>query len=182
MRPDTNADRLVGRRQLLEGVASGSLLLAGCVGDNDRSESEPEQEDNETVDPRLQLEEVTLSSAFVIELVDPDSGEQLTTVHWHGKYSHWHFGPLEITYETVRTVEVVFNDRDLNKVPLGSDETYQVGVQRSAETPADLFEIGIDGSLVDIHAPSRGEGELVFHLRNGNKSVWTSPALPVVVE
>jgi hypothetical protein len=180
MNPEPNANRIVSRRQLLGGIVGGGSLLAGCTG-NDDSELGPQQEGNETVDPRLQLEEVTLSSAFVIELVDPDSDEQLTTVHWHGKYSHWHFGPLEVAYDTGRTVEVVFNDRDLNKVPLGPNETYQVAVKRTAETAADLFEIAIDGSIVDIHGTSRDEGELVFQLQNGDESAWTSPALPVTV-
>lgn len=179
---ETNADRGISRRRLLGGIVAGGSLLAGCTGSDDRSELGPKREDEEAVDPRLRLEEVTLSSAFVIELVDPDSGEQLTTVHWHGEYSHWHFGPLEVPRETGRTVEVVFNDRDLNKVPLGPNETYQVAVKRTAETAADLFEIAIDGSIVDIHAASEGEGELVFQLQNGGESAWTSPALPVTTD
>jgi len=181
MRPADN-ESLSRRDYLRRLVAGGSLALAGCTGDDDtQSDLGPREDGNETVDPRLRLEEVTLSSAFVVELVDPASGEQLTTVHWHGEHSHWHFGPLELAPDTVRTVEVVFNDRDLNPVPLGPDETYQVGVRRTAETPAERFEIAIDGPLVDIHATSRGDGGLVFHLRNGTERVWTSPVLSVTV-
>lgn len=182
MSPDTESNESFSRRRMLQGVVGGGVLLAGCTGGEEESDLGPEAGENETVDPRLQLEDVTLSSAFIIELVDPDSGDQLTTVHWHGGYSHWHFGPLEVPLESVRTVEVVFNDRDLNKVPLGPNETYQVAVKRTAETPADLFEIEIDGSLVDIHATSREEGKLVFQLENDGEGVWTSPALPVEVK
>jgi len=182
MNPDTDSNGASSRRRLLRGIVGGGVLLAGCTGDEEASELGPETDENETVDPRLQLEEVTLSSAFVIELVDPDSGDQLTTVHWHGEYSHWHFVPLEVPHESTRTVEVVFNDRDLNKVPLGPNETYQVAVKRTAETPADLFETEIDGSLVDIRATSRGEGKLVFQLQNNGEGVWTSPALSVEIK
>jgi len=165
---------------LLE-VVGGGVLLAGCTGDEEQSELGPEQDGNETIDPRLQLEDVTLSSAFVIELVEPGAGEQLTTVHWHGEYSHWHFAPLEVPFSTARTVEVVFNDRDLNKVPLGQSETYQVAVKRTTETPKDLFEVEIGGSLVDIRGTSQNRGKLVFQLENDGEVVWTSPALSVVV-
>jgi hypothetical protein len=179
---DINPKQSFGRRRMLQGIVGGGALLAGCTGDEEQSELGPEQDGNETVDPRLQLEEVTLSSAFVIELIDPDSGDQLTTVHWHGEHSHWHFAPLEVPFEAARTVEVVFNDRDLSKVPLGANETYQVGVKRTAETPADLFGIGIDGSFVDIRGNSRDEGKLLFQLENDGEAVWNSPALSVVVE
>ena len=182
MRPDTDSNGALSRRRMLHGVVGASALLAGCTGGQEESELGPEEDENETIDPRLQLEDVTLSSAFVIELVDPDSGDQLTTVHWHGEYSHWHFGPLEVPSESARTVEVVFNDRDLNKVQLGPNETYQVAVKRTSETPADLFETEVDGSLVDIRATGSGEGKLVFQLQNDGESVWTSPALPVEVK
>jgi FtsP/CotA-like multicopper oxidase with cupredoxin domain len=181
MTTNTDPKGLFTRRQMLQEVLVGGTLLAGCTGNQEQSELGPQQDGNETVDPRLQLEDVTLSSAFVIELVDPNSGDQLTTVHWHGEYSHWHFAPLEIPFETARTVEVVFNDRDLTKVPLGPSETYQVAVKRTPETPTDLFEIRIDGSLVDIRGNSRDEGGLVFQLENDGEGVWTSPVLPVEV-
>jgi hypothetical protein len=179
----------IRRRRLLAGAVGAGALLAGCTGTGGDAEAdEDEDDDTETeadVDPGLRLNGTVLNSSFPIQLFDPESGEEVSNVHWHStEYSHWHFVPLEVPHADVRSVEVVFNNRDLEKIPLGPDQTYQLSVYRTEDTPSELLEIEIDGSIIDLHGASRGEGELLFQIRHGDEdeTAWTSPPLLVAVE
>lgn len=173
------------RRQILASVVGAGVLLAGCTdgGDpgSDDAGEDTDGEDND-IDPGLRLNGKVLNSSFPMELYDPESGERLNNVHWHNaKYSHWHFVPLEVPHTGIRSVEVVANDRELEKIPLGPDQTYQLSVYRTEKTPADLLEIDIDGSLVDFHGGSTGKGKVIFQLNKGDETVWISAPLLVEV-
>lgn len=168
------------RRQLVGGITIlGSALLAGCSGQDDPPST---PEDEEEIDPGLRLNRDALNSSFPIELLDPDSGDVIASVHWHGeRFSHWHFGPLEIFHGEQRTVQVAFNDWEGDRIPLGPNETYQLSVYRSEETPSELLETDVNGELVDIHGESEGEGQLFFQLEHDGEDVWLSPPLQTVV-
>jgi hypothetical protein len=173
----------IRRRRLLAGAVGAGALLAGCTGTGGDAAADEDEDEDEDIDPGLRLNGTVLNSSFPIQLFDPESGEEVSNVHWHStEYSHWHFVPLEVPHADVRSVEVVFNNRDLEKIPLGPDQTYQLSVYRTEETPSGLLEIGIDGSIVDLHGASRGEGELLFQIRHGDEAAWTSPPLLVAVE
>lgn len=164
------------RRQFVLGaVVGGGIFVAGCSG------SENEEPDDDDVNPELGINGKALSSSFPLELFDPQSDNLIANVHWHGDFSHWHFGPLEVPRGDPRSVRVQFNDRDMNAIPIGPDETYQVAVHRTGDTPDDLVEVTARDSVVDIRGLSQGQGGLLFGLEQDGDVVWISPPLPTAV-
>lgn len=168
---------VLGRRRFVRSAALGGVLIAGCSTRDD--DEEPDEPDD--VDPGLRLNGEALHSGFPLELVDPGSGALQVSVHWHGEFSHWHFGPLEVPRGDTRTVEAVFNDRDQEPIPLGPDETHRLSIRRTEDTEAELLDVAVDGATVDLHGGSGGDGELLFQLERAGETAWMSPPLPVVV-
>lgn len=155
----------------------GAIALAGCLGGGDEPAEESPRED---VDPSLQLDGVTLSSSFPIELHDP-SGERLMEVHWHEDGSHWHQGPLELPVGSWRAFVVRLQDRDLNAVPLGPDEPYSLVVEPTESTAGDLLRIEVSGSNLNLRGERAGQGALRFEVERDGEVVWEPPTLSVRV-
>lgn len=172
------------RRRVLRAAAGvGTLALAGCVGGDEPPEEPTESPDAEDIDPDLRLNGRVLASSFPIRLRDPDEEAVVTEVHWHGEgWSHWHFQPLEISLNDTRTLQVVALDQDLEPIPLGEDDAYQVVVRRTEETAADLLEVGVADDRIEFRGTTAGEGQLVFELRHDGERAWLSPPLETAVE
>lgn len=175
------------RRQFAHGlVAGGAVLLAGC------SDDEEPPEEAEELDPALDVNGRRLSSAFPIELVEPDTDEidghasgddRIASVHWHGDdgHSHWHFGPLEIPHEATREVRVRFPDDSSGEIRVGADEPYGMNVILADEPPEGFLDFEQDDALIDFYGENLGEGGLVVELLREDEVVWESPRLPVEV-
>jgi hypothetical protein len=173
------------RRRVLRAVAGvGTLALAGCVGgDGDTPEEPTESTDADDVDPDLRLNGRVLTSSFPLRLRAPGEETAVTEVHWHGEgWSHWHFQPLEIPLDGERALQAVALDQDLEPIPIGEDEAYQVAVRRTEDTPADLLEVGVADDRIEFRGTTAGEGQLLFELRHDGERAWLSPPLETAVE
>lgn len=184
------------RRRLLYGLGTtGVGAVAGCLGDGDSASGNGDETDGNggngdgngdgdtpAVDPELKLDGRALTDTFPLKLVDVDSGDIVGEVQWHETYSHWHFEPFEVPLEEWVNVRVEFFDTDLNRLPIGGDETYQFTVRRTEDTPASLLELSTSGDIASIQGTSEGTGKLLFVLLEGETEHWRSPSLEVVVE
>lgn len=190
----------LSRRRVLAGSSAALAALSGCIGDGsddgvgtdadgvaddnggDDAEEEPDDFAEEIEEDR-QLNGVVLSSSFPIQLFDIQTDERVAEVHYHAEYSHWHFMPFGVPLDRWRPVEARFFDADNEVIPLGPDERFQLRMTRTEDTPESLLELEISqGSLVNIHGTSVGEGELLFHLVEDGENVWTSPPMTVAVD
>lgn len=171
-------------------VGLGTVGLAGCLdgGPGDEGPQDTDGGSNgdsdrslDDVDPALRVNDRALSSAFPVELLDPDTGDVVANVHWHGEYSHWHFAPLEVPYDERRSLQVRVVDHDRDEIPLGEDQAYRVTVHRTEQTPEDLLEIEVDGETLEVYGTTRGEGKLLVRLWYDDEDVWLSPPLPTNV-
>ena len=177
-RPIPSQSRLTRRGFAAAILGAGIAGAAGCL---EAEEPDPDDAGGDDVDPDLRINDTALDSSFPLELLDPDSEQMIANVHWHDEFSHWHFGPLEVPYDRTRPVQARFNDRDYDPIPLGPDETYQLGVFRTEDTSADLLEVSVERAITEIAGVSRGEGALVFQLESADTAVWISPPLHVAV-
>lgn len=184
--PGSTGDR-PDRRQFVGGlVGVGITLGAGCLGsgttdDEDDAESEP--------DPDLVVGDQVLSSAFPVELVEPDATDLekqanvedvVAHLHWHGEWSHWHFAPLEVTEGEQRTVRVRFVDENYETLPIGADERFQARVELVEESPEGFLEFDLDDVLLELEGRAVGTGQLGFQLWRNDEPVWE--ALPLDTE
>lgn len=178
------------RRQLLRtaGIVSAAVSTSGCLQVRETDASEPESETTDERDPDLRINGRYLSSAFPIELVDPDfevsSGfggdARLTYVHWHGAdISHWHQSPLEIAAGGTLSGRTRFLEEGATGVPLGGESAYFQKIKPTTETPDGLVSISVDGAFVDIEATDGGEGSVVFELWTDEGRQWRAPPLPI---
>lgn len=177
------------RRAFASGLATAVVaLMAGCVGGG----SEQTETAEGTPNPRLQVGDRALSSAFPIELVEPDAGEieghargdaRIGSVHWHEdeRHTHWHFGPLEVPRSGEREVRVRFVDSDLEAVPLGDGEPFGADVFLAAADPEGFLSIEQDGGQITLVGEAVGEGRLGFELRHDGDVAWEAPKLDVAV-
>lgn len=180
------------RRRVLHGLATAGLLgLAGCVGGDDSDSGNGNGDDTadgngddgdgvSDVAPELRLNGRALTDTFPLSLIAADSGETVGEVQWHETYSHWHFEPLEVPLDGWLTVRVEVLDHNLEEIPVGDDETYQVAVETTDDTPPDLLQVDLSDDVVSIRGTEQGQGGLLFSVMEGETEHWTSP--PLVVE
>lgn len=171
------------RRELLAGALSvGSVLIGGCLGD-DGSEEEPDEEvEPEEIEDERRLDGVVLRSFFPAQLFEPNTDNRVSEIHYHEESSHWHFMPFEIPLDGFRPVDARFFDRNNDTIPIGPEERLSLEITRTEATPADLLEFEItQGTLVNFHGLTEGDGELLFHLVEDDEQLYTSPPLRVVV-
>lgn len=167
------------RRQFLAGVTAGSLALAGCLGGDDAEESEEVPDDT---DPGLVLNGTVLNSAFPVQLVNPDTNERLTDVHYHPDFRHWHAMPLSIPYDEPLTVTVRVEDTNRERVPLGENGEVAVAIEPADDTPNQLVDIEIEGDRVELHGNDVGDGAFEFRLVKGDEVAWEAPPLLISVD
>jgi len=168
------------RRFLAATLAVGSAAVAGCVGDDGGGDDDGDETEEE-IHPDLRLDGTALSSTFPVELVEVGSNDQVVVIHWHGDNRHWHRQPLELAPDSSRSFRVIAVDRDRAEIPLGEGETYQLGISRGEETPADLVDVEIVDDIVTIHAGSAGDGLLFVELHHDGERAFLSPPLRTVV-
>jgi hypothetical protein len=178
-------ERRQRRRTVLRTLAgTGVVGLAGCLGGDESGSdetSEDETETSEDVPTERQLNGVIMRSFFPIRLYEPGKNTKISEIHYHEDFSHWHFTPLQIPLDSWRTVETKLYNADDEEVALGADKQFQLGVSRTEGTPEDLLQAEITDALVSLQGVSEGDGELVFHIRDGDENLWTTPRLPVAV-
>ena len=178
------------RRRFLGGLFGlGAALVAGCLGDNgDDHESEAESEP----DPELVVNGHVLSSAFPVELVEPDATdfdgqanleEVVAHLHWHGDedLTHWHFTPLEVPEGERRTVRIRFVDENHETLPIGADEPFHAAVELVEESPEGFLEFDLDEEMLELEGNAVGSGQLQFELRHDDESVWEAPPVDTEV-
>lgn len=183
-RRDDDRPPATDRRQYLAGlVAAGSFALAGCVGGDggDEDEDQDEGENYEDVEEERQLNGEILRSSFPMQLYEFDTDNRVAEVHYHTEFSHWHYVALEVPLDDFRPLDVRIYTADSEVLPLGEDEQFHLRITRTEETPADLVELEINESLVNFHGTSPGKGKLLFHLMDGDETVWTTPPLTIKV-
>lgn len=175
-------------------------LAAGCSAFDDGSADETrddghvrdaEHSDNEgNRDPDLRIGDRYLSSAFPLELVEPEFDEtaefggdsRIVYVHWHGTdISHWHQSPLELTAGETRVGRTRFLLEGPTELSIGPNESFSQTVRAVDGTADGLVTIETDADHVDLTATDTGEVELVFELWAGDDRRWVSPPLPVEI-
>ena len=190
------------RRKLLGiGGASAVTFAAGCFvfdgesaddrGDDDNARDEGHSHDEkDDHDPDLRINGQYLSSAFPVELVEPEFEDpsefggdaRIVYVHWHGgDLSHWHQSPLELTAGETRVGRTRFLLEGPEELPIGPNEPFRQVIRPADGTPDELVEIEIDADRAEFTATDAGEGELVFELWADDERRWRSPPLPVEI-
>ena len=180
------------RRRLVRtvGIVSAALSASGCLDVRETEPSESGSEATDERDPDLEIDGRYLSSAFPIELVEPDfeasSGfggdARLTYVHWHGaEISHWHQSPLEMAAGEELSGRTRFLEEGATEVPLDDGSAYFQKVDQTAETPDGVVSVSVDGGNVDIEAAGDGEAAIAFELWTDEGRQWRSPPLPIEV-
>lgn len=173
----------LSRRQYLGSLATGATLaVAGCLGSaggNDDGDSTAGPED---APPELQLAETTLSTRYPITLREANSETIVSQVHYHTEYNHWHREPVTLRVGRWENYEVVFRNSDREQIPLGEDQPYQLDVARSEDTPRNLVEFEVDGSLLDVRGTEAGGGTLFPRIVGEGEDGWTAPGLPISVQ
>ena len=163
-------------------------MLAGCTGGG----SERTETAEEPANPRLRVGDRALSSAFPVELVEPDAGNidapahgdaRIGSVHWHEdeRHTHWHFGPLEVPRGGTREVRIRYLDQDLETVPVGDGEPYRVDVSVVSASPEGLLSVEQDGDRIILDGEAVGDGRLGLELRCNGELAWEAPELEVAV-
>ena len=178
------------RRRFLGGVLGlGATLVAGCLGDDgDDQDSEPDSEP----DPDLVVNGRALSSAFPVELVEPDATDfdgqanlevVAAQLHWHGgdDLSHWHFSPLEVPESERRTVRIRFVDENYETLPIGAGEPFHATVELVEESPDGFIEFDLDEDMLELDGQAVGSGQLRFELWHDDEPVWEAPPLDTEV-
>ncbi len=189
-----DTDRTTRRGLLRTGSAvAAAVSIAGCLetpkrnqpADGPTAESETDERD-----PELEVNGRFLSSAFPIELVEPDfettsgfAGDaRIAYVHWHGgEHSHWHQSPLEIEVGETRSGRTRFLEEGAEEISISPEETFSQDVYPAEGESDDHVTATVDGAFVDIEADTSGECEIVFELLAGGERRWRSPPLPVEV-
>ncbi len=174
----------VDRRSLLAGIAAGSLSLAGCLGndsppdDGDDAEDEPDVEEG----PRIELNGITLASAFPIRLVNVETDEVIGDLHYHGDdFTHWHGVPVIVPEQGSKTIDILLTAEDGERVPVGETDI-SVELPVAEDSPRGVVDINIDGDRVTFDGGSRSTTELVVQLLNDGEIQYETPDLPIAVE
>jgi len=175
------------RRLLLATLAGGVGVLAGCLdGDDGATDDGSDESDDggipDDVDEGLVLDGIVLNTAFPVRLVDPDTEEVLTDVHYHPSARHWHRMPLPIPEGEWTQLRVVVRNHEGEHVPLGPGGELTVEMEPGADTPRDLVDVEIDGDLVGLYGRRPGIGEFNLNLVRDGERVWEAPGLAVRVE
>ena len=172
------------RRTFLIGATVGSLALAGCLGGDSPPDGSDDADEEVDVDegPRIELNGITLASAFPIRLVDVETEEVLGDLHYHGEdFTHWHGVPVTIPANSSRTIDVLLTDDTGDRVAVGETDI-SVDLPVAADSPRGVVAIEIDGDRVTFTAESRATTELVLQLLNDGDIQYETPDIPVVVE
>jgi len=171
-REDTSTRR--SRRAVLGTGAAITAGLAGCLGGGGGSDDGEEQPAaGPTVDG------LVLSAASPVLIFDPDTGDDLADVHYHAAEdsTHWHEMPLRIPAGEWTTLRIEVRNREGEPVALGPDGRLTVELDPTAETASGFLDVEGTGELVDVHAPSPGDGDVGLWLREEGERVWTAPTL-----
>ena len=171
------------RRQLLAALGGGvSLGLAGCVGGGDDTGAENGDangngENLSDVPEDLRLDGVALSSAFPVELFDPETEEKLSDIHYHSNddFQHWHQAPLEIPAGEQTRMAVRANSHDGGTVPLGEDGKLQVELEATEDTSGGFLDIEVNGNIISLRGDTPGRGAYLVHLIRNGERAWTAP-------
>lgn len=164
------------RRTLLATVGTGFAAVAGCLGAGDDGDDAVEDVDDDFV-----LDGVVLDDSIPIEVIDPRTREILLFLHHHDDeaFTHWHGIPLEIPAGEWYSVEVVITDSSRERLPLGPDATYQVGLQPTDDTPAGWLEVDVTGGVLDLFAEHSGQESADLFLHRDGTRVWEPPRLDI---
>lgn len=164
------------RRRLLATTVSLAVgTVAGCLGNGSDA---TDQETVETVDPDLELNGVTLSSSFPMELYDLETDDRVAEVHWHDDSdAHWHRPPLEIPRKAWRSVEVVVQDSDREQLSLGPESSFRLDIGITDRTAADLITLDVSGSTLSLFGERDGQGSLRIELVTADEVAWSAPSL-----
>lgn len=179
------------RRRVLFGIGAGTAALAGCLngGGDDSGANGEDGDPNETTDavpddydPGLVLDGIALDSAFPIRLADPQTDDTLSDIHYHSpEQMHWHRMPLTIPRAESTQIEVVVQDHQTDRIPLGPDGELTVEMEPIPSTANDLIDIEIDGAMLDLYGTRQGTGTYEVGLRQNEDTVWAAPDLTIEV-
>ena len=177
------------RRRFLGGLFGlGATLVAGCLEDDG---ADQESEADSEPDPDLVVNGRALSSAFPLELVEPDATDfdgqanlevVVAHVHWHGDddLTHWHFTPLEVPEGERRAVRIRFVDENHETLPIGAGEPFHVEVEL-VEGPGEFIGFDLDENVLELEGQAVGSGQLRFELWHDDEPVWEVPPLDTEV-
>ena len=180
----TPGGRGVNRRRFLAGVATGTALLAGCLGSDDTSgDEEPDDGDPpDDVDDQLVLNGLVLDTAFPLRLVDPETDQVLADVHYHTDFRHWHNMPLSVPAGERTRLRLLVSDHNGEAIPLGEGGELQAETELTPDTPGDLLDIDTDGEYLELYGNRPGDGGYEIFLLKDDEVVWETPELVVQVE
>lgn len=170
------------RRKLL--VATGSLTalgLAGCLGDEEEADPEPDASDDDHYDDGHEddhghdddydhddvHDEIGVAE---FELLDRDHDDDVLA-YVHG--DHWDHGPLEVPIDGTRVVGV-YVETDHGEV---GDDGYELHAEAN-----DGVSVDSHGDHVDVHGEEQGFTELTFQLVEDGDVVYETPELEVAVD
>lgn len=173
----------INRRQYLVGVAaSGTLALAGCSsggGDDGEPEAESETDTSDAVYDGLRLDGHVMSPSFPFELYESET--RVAQIHWHDEGGDWHQAPLQVGVEERGEFDLRINDPDLDPIPAGEGEQYQIGAELTAETPDGLAEIEVTDAVLTVSGQQEGEGGIIFNIFSEGEEIWRSTPLPLEI-
>lgn len=177
---DTTHDTMNRRTYLsLVGTATAGTF-AGCSTDGGPETDEPdsqgdETDDEEYVDPKLVVDDYVLKAISPIQLLDAETGNLLTEVHWHGETGHWHMSPLAVPQDQPRAMLVRFVREEDGELPIG--DAYSLTVSKTEDTPDGLIVAGVNGPVMQIQGQQPGSGKLVIRLWRGEEEKFVAPPL-----
>jgi len=169
----------VSRRAVLGTSVLAVTGLAGCLGGGDggNGEENGNGENLSDVPADLRLDGVALSSAFPVELFDPDTGEKISDIHYHENddFQHWHQAPVEIPAGQQTPIAVRANSHDGSAVPLGEDGKLQVELEATDDTSGGFLDIDVNDNIVSLRGTDPGRGAYHVHLIRNGERAWTAP-------
>lgn len=178
---DTPQHRIT-RRALLGTISTATFALAGCLGGETRDDSADDDEETDKQRDGIQLNGITLDSAFPIRLRDADGNERLGEVHYHGdEITHWHGMPLEVPHEDSLTVTLVVSAEGGEAISLGDEHDASATIDVVEGRPRNVVSVDVDGSQLVFRGRSSGSTELLLSLHVDGVEAYTAPELSVVV-
>lgn len=170
----------MNRRTYLALVGTATAgTLAGCSSGDQQTDGTDTTDDggenDDYVDPKMVVDDRVLKTISPIQLLDAESGDLLTEVHWHGETGHWHMSPLGVPEEQPLATVVRFVLEDGGELPVG--EMYSISVSKTEDTPEGLIKTGVSGKVMQVQGQQPGSGELVITLWRGDEEKFVAPPL-----